>query len=274
MIEQATVPSVAIQLPANFTPHHEDVVIRYLSGQLRGPDDWRLAIEAFNLLDDSVIENFGQVYNFRTFYRQFVDERFSEAYLQALLNLANIRQQSPSLWASYARQIVQAFIQLGWQDDEQTTTRLCLSYLLYWWNAFARGYAFEAEVFQDLQRWGVDFQAHDLLNRHQRFSPSDLTVIGQAGDIKTSTYFLHLSSSISHDFYIVRFWDHGQLYTIVVMLQSASWDKINGDTVDGHLSSVLQQLPRPVRIRSDNHEFVVIAYDEWKRRILRIQGKA
>lgn len=249
------------------------MIIRYLTDQLRGQDDWRLATEAFNLLDDALIEDAGRVYDFRTFYRQFVDERFSDPYLQALLSSTDVRQQSPGLWASVARQIVQGFSQLRWQDDAQTTTRLCLSYLLYWWNAFARGYAFEVEVFQDLQRSGIHFQAHNLLEREQRFSPSDLTVMGQAGDIKTSTYFLYVSSSTTHDFYIVRFVERGRTYTVVVMLRPSAWDEINGDTIDGHLASILQQLSTPVRIHSDHYEFVVLAYDEWKRRILRLHRK-
>ena|GEM_PF-2103386 len=193
-------PSVAIQLSADFVPYHEDVVIRYLADQLHGQNDWRLAIEAFNLLDNATVTISGSIYNFRTLYRQFVDERFSDLYLHALVGLTNIREQSPTLWASFARQIVQTFIQLQWQVDGQTAIRLYLSYLLYWWNAFARGYAFEVEVFQDLEHSSIHFQAHDLLDRYERFSSSDLTVIKQAGDIKTSTYFLHVAPSAIHVF--------------------------------------------------------------------------
>jgi hypothetical protein len=124
-------PKVNLQLPANFAPQHEDVVIRYLTDQLHGQADWRLAMEAFNLLDDALVEISDNSYNFRTLYKQFVDDRFSDAYLHALLGLADVLRQSPTLWADFARQIVQAFSQLHWQSDEQTSTRLCLSYLLY-----------------------------------------------------------------------------------------------------------------------------------------------
>jgi len=99
-----------------------------------------------------------------------------------------------------------------------------------------------------------------------------LTVIGQAGDIKTSTYFLHIVRVPTHDFYVVRFANQGRFYTIVVMLQPSAWEAINGDTVDGDLSSVLKQLPRPIRISSDTSEFVIIEYNEWQQRILRRQG--
>lgn len=266
-------PAVVIQLPVNFTPHHEAIVIRYLTGQLHGQEEWRLATVAFTLLDDAMVTTADHTYTFRQFYQHLVDEQLSDAYLRALFRLSDVSQQSPPLWASFARQIVQAFTRLQWQAREQTVIQLCLSYLLYWWNAFARGYAFEVEVFQDLQRAGIHFQAHNLLDHNQRFSPSDLTVIGQAGDIKTSTYFLHIVPVARHDFYIVRFASRGRTYTVVVMLQPTAWDVINGDTVDGDLASVLQQLPLPVRVQSNNYEFVMIAYNEWKRRILRRQGK-
>ena len=269
--KQVTLPLI-INLPGDFTPFHEDIIIRYLADQLHGRDDWRLATEAFGLLDSTTLTTDDNTVSLREFYRYFVDERFADRYLQALLGLTDVRRQSPTLWAEFARQIVQAFRQLPWQVDQQTGSRLCLSYLLYWWNAFARGYAFEVEIFQDLERVGIQFQAHNLLDCNQRFSPSDLTVIGQAGDIKTSTYFLHIVRVPTHDFYVVRFANQGRFYTIVVMLQPSAWEAINGDTVDGDLSSVLKQLPRPIRISSDTSEFVIIEYNEWQQRILRRQG--
>lgn len=266
-------PSIIFHLPDSFTPLQEDVVIRYLADQLHGQADWRLATEAFTLLDSATFAMAGNTVSLRRFYQYFVDEQFADMYLQALLNLTDVRRQSPTLWAGVARQITQAFRQLPWQADQQPASRLCLSYLLYWWNAFARGYAFEVEIFQDLERTGIQFRAHNLLDRHQRFSPSDLMVIDQAGDIKTSTYFLYIAQATVHDFYIVRFANQGRIYTVVVMLQPAAWAVINGDTVDGDLSSVLQDLPMPVRIHSHTYEFVIIAYNEWKERILRRQGK-
>ena len=40
------------------------------------------------------------------------------------------------------------------------------------------------------------------------------------------------------------------------------------------LDTIVDQLPAPVRIRHSGQELVVVDYDEWKRRILRLQGEA
>ena len=113
-----------------------------------------------------------------------------------------------------------------------------------------------------------------MLDRQQRYSPSDLTVSGMAGDVKTSIYFVQAAAPLEHDFYIVRLFAQGRTHTLVVLLKPATWDIIDGDTVTGHLDTVVKQLPAPVRIRHRGQELVVLDYDEWKRRILRLQGEA
>ncbi|MBN1890242.1 MAG: hypothetical protein JW850_19760 [Thermoflexales bacterium] len=142
---------------------------------------------------------------------------------------------------------------------------------MYWWNAFARGYALEVEIFRDLQASGIQFQAHELLDRQQRYSPSDLTISGMAGDIKTSVYFVQTAGPLAHDFYLVRLFIRGQMYTLVALLQPAVWDIIDGETVQGSLDTIAEQLSAPVRIQHRGRELVVVSYDEWKRRILRLQ---
>jgi hypothetical protein len=56
------------------------------------------------------------------------------------------------------------------------------------------------------------------------------------------------------------------------MLQPSTWQQINGDTVVSSLEAVLQHLPVPVSIQHLGHELVVLDFDEWKRRMLRLQG--
>ena len=109
--KQVTLPLI-INLPSDFTPFHEDIIIRYLADQLHGRDDWRLATEAFGLLDSTTLTTDDNTVSLREFYRYFVDERFADRYLQALLGLTDVRRQSPTLWAEFARQIVQAFRQV------------------------------------------------------------------------------------------------------------------------------------------------------------------
>ena len=269
-----TTISIQIQLPSGFGPGHESAVIGYLAGRLYGREAWARAFEAFDLLDQAVLVTAGGRYTFRALYQQMVDRRMADAYLDELLTLRDVEQQSPALWSRFARQIVSEFTQRGWRRSDVPEARLLLGYLLYWWGAFARGYAFEVEVFRDLRNSGVQFQAHNLLDRQQRYSSSDLTVSGMAGDVKTSIYFVQAAAPLVHDFYIVRLFAQGRTHTLAVLLKPVAWDIIDGDTVPGHLDTVVDQAPAPVRIRHRGHELVVVDYDEWKRRILRLQGEA
>ena len=264
--------SLQIKLPANFTSAHEAAVIDYLIDRLHGQNAWRLASDAFDILDRATIVTEANHYSFRAFYRTFVDDAIADEYLKELLSLLDIQTESSSLWARFARRIAIKFDTEGWYRTEVTETRLLLSYVLYWWGAFARGYAFEVEIFRDLQTSGIDYHAHNLLEQQGRFSPSDLVVYGLTGDIKTSVYFIQAAKPLAHDFYIVRLFIAGRSHTLVVMLQPGSWEKINGDTIDGELTQLSSHLSVPVRIRPQQHELVVLTYAEWKRRILRLQG--
>jgi len=249
-------------------------VIGYLADHLYGRRGWAKAFEAFDLLDQAVLVTAQGHFTFRALYQQIVDRQMADAYLGELLTLPDVERQSPALWSRFARQIVSEFTQRGWRRSDVPETRLLLSYLLYWWGAFARGYALEVEIFRDLRNNGVQFQAHNLLDRQQRYSPSDLTVSGMAGDIKTSIYFVQAAAPLGHDFYIMRLLVRGRKYMLVVLLKPAAWDTIDGDTVPGDPDTVVDRLPAPVRIRHHGHELVVVDYDEWKRRILRLQGEA
>lgn len=266
-------PALQIVLPANFTPKHEKVVIEYLAGQLAGKEAWRLAFTAFDLLDEAILHLPDGSQTFRTLYRQLIDDEIADQYLHELLTLQDVEKGSPALWARFARQIMTEFVQRGWQRTDIPETRLLLSYFLYWWGAFARGYALEVEIFQDLQQSGVQFQAHNLLDHQERYSPSDLIIRGLAGDIKTSVYFVQAAISLTQDFYIVRLSLRGRTYTLVVLLQPLAWDAINGDTVDGTLETIQQQSSTPIRIRQAGHVLVALAYTEWKRRMLALQGE-
>ena len=261
-----------IELPPEFTASHELAVIHYLSNHLSGSQAWAQAFAAFDILDQAVLVTKDERTTFRQLYQQVVDRVLADTYIDELLELGDVGREGPALWARFARQIVQEVAQRGWRRPDVPATRLLLSYLLYWWGAFARGYALEVEVFRDLQQNGVQFTAHDLRDRQQRYSPSDLIVNGMAGDIKTSSYFVQVAAPLAHDFYIVRLSVGIRVYTLVVMLQPPAWEQINGDTVAGDLETMVQQFPAPVCIQYRGHNLVVLDYNEWKRRILRWQG--
>jgi hypothetical protein len=247
-------------------------VTAYLADQLRTRQAWAVAFDAFDLLDQAVLVIDDGPHTFRDFYHQVVDQPMANDYLRELSGLADVEREGPGLWARYARRIVQEIAARNLVRPEVPAGRLLLSYLLYWWGAFARGYALEVTVYRDLQRSGVHFQAHDLLHPVERYSASDLTVSDMAGDIKTSVYFLQAAHQLRHDFYIVRLWIRGQRYTLVVLLQPEAWDTIDGDTLAGSLENAADLLPAPVRIRHQGHELVVLDYVDWKQRVLRYQG--
>jgi hypothetical protein len=267
-----TTPTIRIELPTAFTGDYEDAVIAYLSDQLAGKQAWTMALTAFDLLDQAVLIQENVRITFRMLYQQVVDQVYADAYITALLGLGDVQRESAALWASIARQIVTDVRQRGWHRPNMPEIRLLLSYLLYWWGAFARGYALEVEIFRDLETSGVQFAAHDLRDRHQRFSPSDLTVSEMAGDIKTSVYFVQAAMPLMHDFYIVRLTMAKRVITLVAMLKPSTWDIINGDTISGSLDTIAQHFPAPVRIRHRGHTLIVLDYTMWKQRILRYQG--
>ena len=60
--------------------------------------------------------------------------------------------------------------------------------------------------------------------------------------------------------------------TLVVMLQPAAWEQIDGDTVVEDITALTRQPLTPVAITHHRHHLVTLDYEEWKRRVLRRQG--
>lgn len=137
------------------------------------------------------------------------------------------------------------------------------------------GYAFEVEIFRDLRASGIEFSAHDLRDRQARLSAYDLMVLNLYGDIKNTLYFLQVrrSQHLPHDFYITRFYAGQRRYTLIVMVQLAAWETIDGDTIDGLLDEAIRYFPQPVQVTLDSGKVVVVDYAIWKAKILRQQGK-
>lgn len=258
-----------IEQPAAFNATHDRAVIDFLTDRVSGSAAWARVFAAMDVLEDAFLIVETERLSFRAVYTLLVDRPMADDYIADLLALQDVRQESPALRARYARAIGQSLADRGWRRPE---TRLLYAYLLYWWGSFARGYALEVEIFRDLEASGVQFQAHDLRDPQARYSLSDLTVAGLAGDIKTSTYFVQAAAPLAHDFYIVRLAVKGAVHTLVVMLQPESWEKINGDTTPGTIDTLLDHFPAPVAIRQRGHDLVVLRYDSWKQRMLLQQG--
>jgi len=266
---------VSVKLAPALTDAHRALVLRYLGEAERfSLAEWVTLLEAFTMLSDSTVRLDEETLTFRAFYDRFVDQRRSDAFIAALFAETDIAARTPAIHAGYARQLYQQLRDEPFALGEPLETQCLLAYCLYWWASFARGYAFELEVFRDLQAAGIPFAAHDLRVRAQRFSPCDLTVLGMTGDIKNTTYFLQVARSfpLTCDFYITRLYDpSAQRYVRVVVLTRQAWHRINGDPVSGQIANAAQWLPQTVAVTFLGYDLVVADYRVWKDKILQRQ---
>ncbi len=266
-----------IIIPPEVTVEHHRVVTRYVQSMRElSADDWPLAIEAFNLLRYAVVIRLDdRAYTFAQIYDELVDGRYATPYIKALLELDDVSQESVRLWAVAARQLYQDLTEVGLHDPvHHPNSRLLMAYCLYWWHSFCKGYAFEVEIFRDLEQSGLRFEPHDLLDPAARRSPYDLLISGFRGDVKTSTYFLQKASRqrVSSDFFITRVWLPGQRARIlVVFLQDLMWDAIDGETLVARLAELDAVLPHPTRIAYHGGKLVVIEYAHWKDKMRQYQ---
>jgi len=259
------------------TASHRAVVTRYIERIRELPGaDWPLAIEAFNLLRHAVVIRVdNRAYTFAQIYEELVDARYATPFLRGLFSLQDVARESMALWAASARRIYQDLTEIGLHDPERhPQSRLLMAYCLYWWQAFCKGYAFEVEIFRDLEQSGLSFQPHDLFDPAARRSPYDLRISGFCGDVKTSAYFLLKVSGelVSSDFFVTRVGvSVGNNRTLVVFLQGATWDLIDGETLWSLLSDLANVLPRPARISYHGGQLVVAEYADWKARMRNYQ---
>jgi len=181
-----------------------------------------------------------------------------------------VQAKGECLKASVARTIAQELADAGLYRRSVPESRYLLAYCYYWWDAFARGYIFEAQIYQDLEQSGVEFLAHNIRDPIERRSRSDLIVLGRQGDVKTSTYFLTTARTrvLRHDFYIVRLYDvRHRRYQIAVMMTEEAWRDVNGDTVPAALEEAACSFPQTARVKYAGGHLIVVDYDVWKQRV-------
>ena len=264
-----------VLIPADLTQEHRRLLDTYLTDdRLLRSTDWAKIYEAINWLNDARIVRQNRTWRFRQIYDQQIDDIFADSYLKHLLSLDDVSKQSQALAAMFARQIKPALQHAGFLRQGVRENWLLRAYCVYWWQSFARGYAFEVEIIQDLEANGIVFQAHDLHRRETRYSKADFTVLGLDGDIKTSTYFLKFQPrrDLANDFYITRLYEKKRQRTLVVFQKPVAWQTINGEVLyESKLDDLHKILPKPVRLQQDNVTLVVIEYDLWKQKVLKIQ---
>ena len=186
-------------------------------------EERRLLFEGIDLLRSSRVIINDQNLTFPQFFNKFIDQNFTNKFLDVLENSKNIYATGQVLKKEILTEIRAKFLKEKWFRKDIPETRFLIIYCLYWWNAMATGYAFEIEVFRDLQNSGVKFKAHDLQNQSEKYSFADLTISRMNGDIKSSTYFFIVirSANLEHDFYITRYYDKAVMkYHWFVILKS------------------------------------------------------
>jgi len=263
--------TTTLRLPTDFTDGQQRLILKYLveGRQALNQAEWRLILDGFDLLHQALIVTQEKTLTFRQVYQEQVDCPFADLYLAELLKLPDTTRGYPSLRARMARVITKRL------RHDIPETNLPLAYCLYFWESFAAGYAFEVEIYRDLTAAGIDFEAHDIRNRHARRSPYDLKVLGLQGDIKTSLYFLYVrrGRGLPHDFYITRFYQGYRQRTLVVMLKPKAWDQIDGDTVKASLEKAARHFPLPATAKLEAGTIVIVDYEVWKQKVLRRQQR-
>jgi len=264
-----------ITLPKGFTGAEKAVALDYL--ETIGPgQNWSKVIRTFNRLREALVMIPGRGQRtFASIYTHLIDARLINPFIEALYQLDDVAEESAKLWASGAQQVAPILRKAGLYSPDDPPTRLLLAYCLYWWYATAKGYVFEVEIFRDLQRAGIDFLAHDIRQRAERFTAYDLQVSGFLGDIKTSTYFLtFVSKMLVSDFYITRLWlSETRSRTLVVFLKSLMWDEIDGDTLLVAWRELESNPSQPVRVAHRDGELVVANYELWKEKMRAYQAR-
>jgi hypothetical protein len=267
---------IRITLPGHFTVAQERLIRKYLveGRQSLTSAEWPILLMGFDALHEAIIE-IGQSIKqtFRQVYETQVDIPLADSYIQRLLALKDVAREHSSLRAEIARSIVAHLRQSKWCPKDNPETNLLLAYCLYFWESFATGYAFEVEIFRDLTKSGVSFQAHDIRHRSTRLSPYDLQVLNLRGDIKASSYFLLVrrGRGLPHDFYITRLYEGRRQRTLVVMLQVTAWDEIDGDTIEALLSNTTFHFPSPVSVTLEMGTVVIVDYEVWKAKVVERQ---
>lgn len=263
----------SLRFPIDLTQAHKAAVLTYLrDDRSLGRDEWRLLYRGIDFLGEARVLTVEGERTFHQVYEREIDLRLADPYIERLLALSDVVVDSPALAAAFARQIRPTLERSGLVHREVPESWLLLAYCVYWWQSFARGYAFEVEIARDLQASGVKFHMHDIRRRAERLSPADLIVLDLLGDMKTSTYFLQVETGeLPNDFYITRLVEAGRPRTLVVFQKSSAWEKINGDTVDGTLTEVMALLPQPVRLRWGGRELIVVEYEVWKPKVLQAE---
>lgn len=266
-----------IYLHSRLTVADQAIILKYLlNPRALSKDEWVAALAAFDLLSACRVAQSGQSRTFAQFYEDVFDRPHASALLGELLAMEEVESEGARRAEAIGRQVWAELAATELRAPLTTEQRLLAAYCLYWWSSFAKGYITEIAVFRDLARAGISFEAHDLSQPGERYSPDDLHVSGLRGDIKSSSYFLHSARHfpLRHDFYITTLFDpRARQRRRVVMMQTVAWDRIDGETQPAELEQAVALLPQPVAVAVKGQGLVVVDYNLWKEKIRAFQQR-
>jgi hypothetical protein len=263
-----------IILPTRLTDEQQRLLTKYLRlPRSLSRDEWALALAAFDLLHEGRVQLGAEMMTFQRFYLRTIDDLHATAFIDKLLTAAHVEAEGGQLTEEHWREINAVLTARG-VLRATAEERALLVYCLYWWRSFSKGYVREVAVFRDLEKSGVEFEAHDLRDAEARRSAFDLMVMGRHGDVKNSTYFIHTARAflLRRDFYIVRMWDEITNHWLdLVMLKPETWRELNGEPTPCSWEMVARVLPAPAQITLRGEVLIVARYEKWKNCVLRKQ---
>jgi hypothetical protein len=268
-------PVTSITLATGLTKNHQLALLKSITSPLAlNAEERRYLLDGIDLLRASRVVVDDQVFSFASFFELFIDGVYTERFIDAILNSKQVYIDGQKHKRNVIAEIRARFTKEQWFRHDLPESRFLIAFCLYWWSALAIGYIFEIEVFRDLQDSGIAFQTHDLRKRAERFSFADLTISNLKGDVKSSTYFFHVtrSSNLAHDFYITRYYEEfRRRYCWFVILWLEHWNQIDGETQPMIFPNWPSDLFQPVSFDFSGKKWVAISYAVWKFKILAFQ---
>ena len=101
--------------------------------------------------------------------------------------------------------------------------------------------------------------------------------LGFRGNIKTTIYFLQVARNTPHSTVAAQFLHHQnnrskkQEHNLAIFLKPAAWDAIDGETTPATSGALAAAAPGVFRVQQCNLVLIVLDYQEWKARVLRVQ---
>lgn len=265
-----------ISLPGELTEQQRSLILRYFSeGYLFSTKERFAALRGFDLLRKATVTIARVRRTFSSVYNIVVENKYADEFIEFLLTAEDVAMVSARRRLEIGREILAILKNNGYYVPTVSDSRFLAAFCLYWWYAFSKGYAFEVEMFRDLQAAGISFTAHDLRDKKQRFSRADIRIQNREGDIKSSTYFLHVERTrgLESNLYITQIFDAQGFRRRVVILQQAAWEEINGETKTCRLPNLAETLPAPGHFEHLGKRLVIVDYGLWKQKVKEYQKR-